>query len=173
MPEPLRPFRSDRYAIGASRDGQPLTLRAMTPAAADLLGPQIAAFGPWAHYDFGPDRMTASIKGSDDGVVRYQIECGADLAGVVIIVCPWLAGPYLQMLAVLPAHQNRGIGAAFLGWFEAEARGHFRNLWLCVSGFNTEAQRLYRAHGFERVATLDGLVREGDDELLMRKRLAR
>ena len=59
------------------------------------------------------------------------------------------------------------------GWFEAEARGHFRNLWLCVSGFNTDAQRLYRAHGFERVATLDGLVREGDDELLMRKRLAR
>jgi len=173
MPEPLRPFRSDRYAIGASRDGHPLTLRAMTPAVADLLGPQVAAFGPWAHYAFGSERITAGFKGSGDSVVRYQIECGGDPAGAVIILCPWLAGPYLQMLAVLPAHQNRGVGAAFLGWFEAEARGHFRNLWLCVSGFNTEAQRLYRAHGFERVATLDGLVREGDDELLMRKRLAR
>ena len=102
----------------------------------------------------------------------YQIECGADLAGAVVIFNPWLAGPYLQLSAVLPAHQKRGIGAQVLTWLEAEARGHFRNLWLCVSGFNTDAQRLYRQHGFEHVATLDGLVRDGDDELLMRKRLS-
>ena len=76
------------------------------------------------------------------------------------------------MFAVLPAHQKRGIGARVLAWYESEARGHFRNLWLCVSGFNPDAQRLYRQHGFEHVATLDGLVRDGDDELLMRKRLA-
>jgi ribosomal protein S18 acetylase RimI-like enzyme len=171
--EPETGYQVRSSSVQSSLFRARITHRAMTPAAADLLGPQLAAFGPWAHYDFGPDRMTASIKGGDDRVVRYQIECGAELAGAVIVVCPWLAGPYLQMLAVLPAHQKRGIGAAFLGWFEAEARGHFRNLWLCVSGFNTEAQRLYRAHGFERVATLDGLVREGDDELLMRKRLAR
>jgi ribosomal protein S18 acetylase RimI-like enzyme len=40
-----------------------------------------------------------------------------------------------------------------------------------VSGFNVEAQSFYRAHGYERVATLDGLMRDGDDELLMRKRI--
>ena len=37
--------------------------------------------------------------------------------------------------------------------------------------FNVDAHRFYRAHGFERVATLEGLLRDGDDELLMRKRL--
>jgi ribosomal protein S18 acetylase RimI-like enzyme len=42
-----------------------------------------------------------------------------------------------------------------------------------VSAFNPVAQRLYKAHGFELVAALDGLVRDGDDELLMRKRLSR
>ncbi len=105
--------------------------------------------------------------------MRYQIECGGDLAGAVIIFNPWLAGPYLQMLAILPAHQKRGIGARVLAWLESEARGHFRNLWLCVSGFNTDAQRFYRLHGFEQVTTLEGLLRDEDDELLMRKRLAR
>jgi hypothetical protein len=40
-----------------------------------------------------------------------------------------------------------------------------------VSAFNPGAQRLYRAHGFEQVAALGDLVRDGDDELLMRKRL--
>ena len=172
MPEGLRPFRSDRYAIGTSRDGRALTLRPMTVPAAEALGPQIAAIGPWAHYAFGPGRITAAFKSSDDGAVRYQIECGGDLAGAAIIQCPWLAGPYLQMLAVVPAHQNRGIGAIFLAWYEEETRGHFRNLWLCVSAFNTEAQRLYRAHGYERIATLESLIRDGDDEHLMRKRLA-
>jgi ribosomal protein S18 acetylase RimI-like enzyme len=172
MPEPPRPFRSDRYELGTSLDGHALALATMTPSAADVLGPQVAAIGPWARYGFGADRITAAFKTTGDGAVRYRIECGAGLAGAVIILSPWLAGPYLQMLAVLPTHQNRGIGAKFLAWYEAEAREHFRNLWLCVSAFNPEAQRLYRAHGYERAATLEDLIRDGDDEHLMRKRLA-
>src|SRR5207248_4635940 len=112
------------------------------------------------------------LKQSGDGTIRYQIECGAELAGAVIILSSWLAGPYLQMLAIMPAYQNRGIGAAILVWFESEARDHFRNLWLCVSACNVHAQRFYRMHGYQRVATLEGLLRDGDDELLMRKRLA-
>jgi diamine N-acetyltransferase len=84
-----------------------------------------------------------------------------------------LAGPYLQMLAIQPSHQKHGIGARILAWLEAEARPEFRNVWLCVSGFNVDAQRFYAAHGYTEVATLDGLMREGDDELLMRKRLKR
>jgi ribosomal protein S18 acetylase RimI-like enzyme len=171
MPEPPRPFRTERYQIGPSRDGQPVMLDPMTEAGADALGPQLAAFGPWAHYAFGADRMTAGLK-RRDGAAVYQIACGPDLAGAAVILSPWLAGPYLQLLAVLPEHQGRGIGARVVAWLEAEARGHFRNLWLCVSGFNAGAQRFYRDHGFEVVATLDGLVRDGDDELLMRKRLS-
>ncbi len=101
-----------------------------------------------------------------------NVSSGGQLAGAVVIVCPWLAGPYLQMLAVLPPFQNLGIGAAILAWYEAEARGHFRNLWLCMSGFNANAQRFYLAHGYERAAIIPELMRAGDDELLMRKRLA-
>lgn len=171
MPEPLRPFRIERYEIGTSADGHPLTLEPMTSGGAELLGPQVAAIGPWAHYGFDAARITAALKGSGDGGVRYQIECGRDLAGAITIFNPWLAGPYLQLLAVVPAYQKRGIGARVLTWLESEARGHFRNLWLCVSAFNAEAQRFYRLHGFELVTTLEGLLRDGDDELLMRKRL--
>jgi diamine N-acetyltransferase len=172
MPEPLQPFRIERYEIGPSRDGTPLILEPMTEAGAETLGPQVATFGPWAHYGFGTERMTAGFKSRGDDKACYQIVSGGDLAGTMIVRRPWLAGPYLQHLAVLPAYQGRGIGARLLAWFEAEARGHYRNLWLCVSAFNKDAQRFYREHGFERVATIDGLVRDGDDELLMRKRLA-
>lgn len=172
MPEPLRPFRSDRYEIGTSLDGHTLTLGPVAPSAADVLGRGASTIDPWAHYGFGASRIAAALKNSGDGTIRYQIECGAELAGAVIILSPWLAGPYLQMLAIMPAYQNRGVGSAVLAWFESEARDHFRNLWLCVSSFNVHAQRFYRMHGYQRIATLEGLLRDGDDELLMRKRLA-
>jgi GNAT superfamily N-acetyltransferase len=172
MSEPPRPFRSERYEIGTSRDGQAVQLQRMTAPAADELGPKTAAIGPWAYYGSNAGSITAAFKNRGDGAVCYQVHCGADLVGAVVICCPWLAGPYLQLLAIMPAHQNRGIGATILSWFEAEARDHYRNLWLCVSAFNVAAHRFYRSHGFERVATLAGLLRDGDDELLMRKRLA-
>jgi diamine N-acetyltransferase len=171
MSEPLRPFRSDCYELGSSRDGLPVTLRPMSSSAAEALGAQTAAIGPWAHYGADADSITVALKRRDDGVIRYEVRCGTALVGAVVVHCPWLAGPYLQLLAVMPAHQNRGIGARILSWFESEGRSRYRNLWLCVSAFNVGAYRFYRAHGFERVATLEGLLRDGDDELLMRKRL--
>ena len=152
--------------------GAELALRPMTEAGAEFLGPAVAAVGPWAHYGFDGGKIAAGLRQAGGNAICYQLECGGELAGAVVIVSPWLAGPYLQMLAVLPAYQKQGIGAAILAWFEAEARGHARNIWLCVTGFNVDAQRFYRAHGFELVATLDALMREGDDELLMRKRIA-
>ena len=115
--------------------------------------------------------IATGLKSAAAGSSPLQVECGSELAGAIVVVCPWLSGPYLQMLAILPAHQNQGIGSRILGWFEEEAREHFRNLWLCVSGFNFDAQRFYQAHGYALVATLDGLMRDGDAELLMRKRI--
>ena len=41
----------------------------------------------------------------------------------------------------------------------------------CASSFNSNALRFYARHGFERAATLDGLVQDGIDEVLLRKRL--
>ena len=55
---------------------------------------------------------------------------------------------------------------------EEEARGRYRNLWLCVSEFNSEARRLYERQGYELAGRLDSLVFDGLDELLMRKRLS-
>jgi diamine N-acetyltransferase len=171
MSEPAPPFRADRYRLRPLPDGRTLALARFAAAAADVLGPATAAFGPWAHYGFDGRNIAAAFKSRTEGIYRFQLECNDELAGAIVVVCPWLAGPYLQMLAILPAHQNLGIGARVLAWYEDEARAQFRNVWLCVSGFNVPAQRFYQAHGYTLAATLDGLMRDGDDELLMRKRL--
>jgi len=172
MSEPAPPFRVDRYLLPPLPDGRTLALGRFSADTADMLAGATAALGPWAHYGFDARKIAAGFKSSTEGIYRFQVECDGELAGAIIVVCPWLAGPYLQMLAILPAHQNLGIGGRILAWYEGEARQLFRNVWLCVSGFNVAAQRFYQAHGYTLAATLDGLMRDGDAELLMRKRLA-
>ncbi len=104
---------------------------------------------------------------------RFEVLCDGQSAGAIVIRYPWLAGPYLQMLAVLPAFQRVSIGARSLAGTRARrARAKARQTWLCVTRVNTNAQRFYRAHGYSMTASIDGLMRDGDDELLMRKRLS-
>jgi diamine N-acetyltransferase len=167
----LQPYHAERYEIGTARDGRPLALQPITPAAADRLGAAIAGIGPWAHYAIAGTALAEALKSTGAATASYEIACAGESAGAVTIRPAWLVGPYLQMLAVLPDFQGQGIGSRVIAWFEAEARLKGRSAWLCVSAFNPAAQRLYQAHGFELVATLGDLVRDGDDELLMRKRL--
>lgn len=168
MVGPSTPFRTERYEIGPA-----LALEPMRSEDAGVLADAIPTFGPWTreHYAVDPDEFARSLLAADDGASRYVITLNDRPAGVVIVRNPWLAGPYLQLLAVLPQHQRAGIGSHVLGWMEAEAAGRYPNLWLCVSHFNADAERFYRRHGFELAARLGGLLRPGIDELLMRKRL--
>ena len=158
------PFTDERHAIGETGDGKPLALLPMTRAAASVLAPAIASIGPWAHYNFAPADLEASLLVTGDGAIRYQLTRDDAPAGVAIIRSPWLAGPYLQILAVLPALQGTGTGTAVLKWYEETAlTARMRNVWLCVSGFNVDAQRFYERYGYRLVGHLPDLMRDGDD----------
>ena len=168
------PYTPEPHAVGITNDGRALALTPMTPAAATELAPAIAGIGPWAHYNFAAADLQASLLISGDGAIRYQLTCEGAPAGVVIIRSPWLAGPYMQILAVLPALQGTGAGTAILKWYENTAlTARMRNVWLCVSGFNVDAQRFYQRYGYSLIGHLPDLMRDGDDELLMRKNLSR
>ncbi len=67
------------------------------------------------------EAMTRFLAASGDGASRYVIEVDGVEAGAVSVRFPWLKGPYLELLAVLPPFQRRGIGAGILAWFEQEA----------------------------------------------------
>jgi diamine N-acetyltransferase len=171
-PPASNPFTPARHQLGVLRGGGKLELATMTPEAAGVLGPAVAAIGPWAHYGFPPALLTEQLAKTSDGAVRYQVLADEVVVGAVLIRSPWLAGPYLQMLALLPPLQGQGAGAAILDWYEQTARaGAARNVWLCVTGVNVRAQRFYQRHGYQLAGTLAGLMRDGDDELLMRKQL--
>lgn len=165
------PFRAVAHGIGQTRDGALIRLLPMTPAAAAILGPGLAAIDPWARVRFPADAMTGFLAASEPGAVRYEVRIEDALAGALVVRLPWLHGPYLHVIGLLPQAQGRGVGARALHWLEAEARGRYRNVWLCVSAFNADARRLYERMGYTVAGRLDDLVYDGLDELLMRKRL--
>ena len=139
-------------------------------------GLAFAKIEPWSRYPFTADALTSYLVAGEDAAPRYVIEHGSDIgnnvAGALGLRLNWLRGPYIQFLGVLPEHQKAGIGARLLSWIsETSAESGARNLWVAASDFNASALRFYERHGFTRVATLDGLIQDGRDEVLLRKRL--
>lgn len=143
---------------------------ALDPRGSDRLAAAIVAIPPWSVMNYPADAMARFLSTADGCVSRYAIEIGGEQLGALSVRSPWLKGPYLELLALLPVAQGQGIGSGILTWFEQEALEHgSRNLWVCASSFNTRALRFYERHGFEQAATLPGLVVDGYGEILLRK----
>jgi [ribosomal protein S18]-alanine N-acetyltransferase len=76
---------------------------------------------------------------------------------------------YLQILCVAPECRGEGVGSALIGFAQERIFARHSNMFLCVTDFNTDAQRLYARHGFEQVGRLDDFLVAGHAELLLRK----
>jgi ribosomal protein S18 acetylase RimI-like enzyme len=159
-------FEPTNHDLGAG------LLRPLSANNAETLGQALAAMPPWSVIGWPAELLTAGFLRQRPSVSRFELVVEGELAGIVAIQDPFLHGPYLQILAILPGFQRRNLGLAVLQWMEREARrGEARQLWLCVSTFNNGAKAFYERFGFEAVTVLEKLATEASDELLMRKRL--
>ena len=147
-------------------------LRPLSAGSAQSLGEALAAMPPWSVIGYPADRLIRALKDPQPTIKRFEALAGAELAGIIVIQDPFLYGPYLKLIALLPRFQGQGSGLRLLQWMEAEARkAEARQLWLCVTTFNTRARAFYERFGFEAVGLLEKLSTDASDELLMRKRL--
>jgi GNAT superfamily N-acetyltransferase len=139
-PSPFSPARIDL---------QGARLVGLEPASAIRLAAAVVAVPPWSAMNYPADALARFLAASDDGASRYLVEVDGAEAGAVSVRYPWLKGPYLELLALLPPFQGRGIGAGIMSWFEEAGRSvGARNLWVCASSFNDGALRFYQRHGF-------------------------
>ncbi len=147
--------------------------RELVPLHFEAIGPlaqAVVAIPPWSVMHYSADVLARFLAAPDAGVSRFLVEIDGEQAGAVSVRFPWLKGPYLELLALLPPFQGRGIGTSILAWFEEEGiRQGARNLWVCASSFNSQAIRFYGRHGFQPAAMLSGLVADGYDDILLRK----
>ena len=165
------PFSRSTYSLGGDRKGRRIVLGPLPDAAARDLGEAFAGMDPWKEYGMPAEMLSSFLVREREGRHRFLITADEETAGIVVITVPWLFGPYLHFLGLLSKTQNSGVGTSVMKWFEAEANGHFRNLWICVSEFNKGAVRFYERFGYARAATLEGLVTDDRTEFLLRKRL--
>jgi diamine N-acetyltransferase len=167
-------FRAETYQLTTANGAVIATLSPVQADEAVDLAAQLSAMPPWLTYAVSPAHLENLFRVPAGGAVALAVRLPdrAQPVGVAVVRWPWLIGPYMQVLGLVPAVQGQGLGLLVLQWMEAEARlANTRNLWICAAGFNDGAQRLYSRFGFEVATTIDDLVQDGVPEMLMRKRL--
>jgi diamine N-acetyltransferase len=160
-----KPFAAAHYAV------QELSFCPIGASAFEL-AQALAKMDPWRRLGVTAASLVTTLTQRRPGTFAFQIAAGGQPCGAAVFRSPFLRGPYLELLAVLPAAQRAGIGRRVVRFMETEARDA-ANLWVCVSDWNISALGFYRALGFEAAGALPDLVSAGFTELFMRKRLDR
>ena len=81
------------------------------------------------------------------------------------------SSPYVKSIAVAKEYRSNRIGEALMEFSEDLFRSKSKHMFLCVSSFNTGAQKFYERMGYSIVGEFKDYVIEGASELLMHKRL--
>lgn len=139
----------------------PMT-RAHIPACNDIVN----ASEPWRTLREGVD-LASAIRQKQ----AYVAVIGGAVAGFVIFTREpvFARGGYLRAIGVAPAIRGFGVGRRMLTFAERMTAKRASNLYLCVSSFNKEGQTFYRKCGYEKVGRIEGLVRKGFAEIILRK----
>ena len=74
----------------------------------------------------------------------------------------FLFGDYLELLAIDPSAQGQGLGRMLLTHVEAIVFARVKNLFLCVSDFNTGARRFYQRYGYQEIGPIPNFLIPGN-----------
>ncbi len=161
------PFLGTHYKLAPN-----IELGVFAPFETGQAGVICAGMDPWARYRATAQELAALLSQAEPGAPRFAIRVNGRLEGAIVLRTNWLAGPYIQMLALAPSAQGQRVGSLVMEFVESQARkAGCRNLWVAASDFNAGALRFYERHGFVRVAEIDALLRNDRNEVLLRKKL--
>lgn len=132
---------------------------------AEIIAAACVTFDPYRRLGYRAETLSDYLTRPDPALHRYAIETDAGLLGVIALRRPWLRGPLIEMLALLPEAQGQGYGAAILDRCKSESP---KNLWATVSAFHQPARRFYAKAGFTELCALSDIVQRGEDEILLR-----
>jgi [ribosomal protein S18]-alanine N-acetyltransferase len=132
-----------------------------------LMAALMAASDPWLTLGRSTAQCLALLH--DDSKLRFAAFSADQCAGLLILNLHGAFVGYLQTVFVAPALRGHGVGSALVALAEARIFERHPNVFLCVSGFNTGAQRLYQRLGYHVVGELSDFLAVGQAEVLMRK----
>jgi ribosomal protein S18 acetylase RimI-like enzyme len=147
----------------ADHDVHPLRGEAEARECAELM----ASMEPWRTLG---RTVEAGVRGlTDPGKEVYVVRDGSEIAGFLVLDLHGMLKGYIQTVCVAPSRQRAGLGSFLVEWAERRIARESPNVFLCVSSFNPDAQRLYRRLGYEVVGSLTDFIVTGHHEILLRK----
>lgn len=130
----------------------------------------LAGSEPWITLGITADQCRKTCHDPEYRV--YMAYTDHKPSGIIILDPRGVAGsPYMKSIAVYPEFRGQGIGAALLAFAESLFRGKAGHMFLCVSSFNSRAQKFYETHGYQVVGEFKDYIIEGKSEILMHKKL--
>jgi ribosomal protein S18 acetylase RimI-like enzyme len=127
----------------------------------------MAGSAPW--ITLGRTFESAVRTLQDPGKELHVVFDNGQVTAFVLLDLRGLLCGYIQSVCVLSSRRQRGLGTALIQWAEARIFRDSPDVFLCVSSFNIDAQRLYQRLGYEVVGRFADFVVPGHDELLLRK----
>lgn len=149
---------------------QQFSLSPLRPEYVAAMSVILCSMDPWLTLEYTPEAFEFYLLHPDPALTRHAVMISGQVCGVLSVRFPWLFGPFIELMAIFDGFRGKGIGRRIIdGVIE---RHKSTNLWATVSSFNLRAQKFYSAAGFEKTAALDGLIKPGWKEILLRKRTA-
>ena len=129
----------------------------------------LADSDPWKRLGYGAADWQRLFEPPLQDREGFIIESDGAVVGLALLRSRFLLGEYVELLAIAPAAQGKGLGRLLLAHLEKLVFARANNLFVCVSDFNDGARRFYRRHGYQEIGPIPDLLVTGSAEILLRK----
>ncbi len=145
------------------------TIRSYKPEDRTAIVAMLAGSEPWKKLGYTDADWNKLFDPFPQGREGLVIETNGTVAGFALLRQKFLLGDYLELLVVAPSARSNGLGSALLKHIEGVVFARVKNLFACVSDFNTEARQFYKKNGYQEIGPMPSLLIPGSAEILLRK----
>lgn len=138
-----------------------------TEAEARTCAQLMATSEPWVTLGRSFEASLLIVKDSTREV--YVAREGKEIAGFVILCMTGAFIGYIQTICIHPDRRGQGLGSRLVDFAEQRILRDSPNVFMCVSSFNRDAQRLYERLGYQVIGELTDYIVQGHSEILLRK----
>ena len=145
------------------------SIRQMLPDDRETVIRLLAESDPWKTLGYDDKDWSRIFCPVPQGRESFVAEMNGKITGIAIVRQKFLLGDYLELLGVAGWARYQGTGRQLLAHVEAVVFARTKNLFACVSDFNTGARDFYRKQGFQEIGPMPNFLIPGSAEILLRK----
>lgn len=145
------------------------SIRPIRAADRELVIRLLADSDPWKTLGYDHQDWSRIFCPIPQGRESFVAEAEGQITGIAIVRQKFLLGDYLELLGVAGWARHKGTGRQLLSHVEALVFARTKNLFACVSDFNTGARDFYRKQGYQEIGPMPNFLIPGSAEILLRK----